>query len=122
MVYLPSLVGSITYKSLEVKLQLYNILVRSHLDNCTHLWSLYYRKDGDSLEMEQKRFTGMLPELEGISCKEWLVKCGLFSLLYDLPTCGMEWGETHVFIHCHIDLLTDGKKIVRQDQTVPGLW
>lgn len=43
------------------------------------LWSLHYTTDVEALERIQMRFTGMLPELEGISFKEWSDKLGLSS-------------------------------------------
>ena len=43
-------------------------------------WSPYFRKDIIKLERVQKRFTRMLPGLDGLSYKERLDKLGLFSL------------------------------------------
>ena len=43
-------------------------------------WSPYYRKDIIKLERMQKRFTRMLPGLDGLSYKERLDRLGLFSL------------------------------------------
>ena len=61
-------------------LQLYKTLVRPHLEYCVHLWSLHYQKDMEALERVQRRFTRMLPGLEGVGYEERLNKLRLFSL------------------------------------------
>lgn len=43
-------------------------------------WSPHYRKDVETLERVQRRFTGMMAGLEGIKYKERLDRLGLFSL------------------------------------------
>eukprot|EP00061_Rhincodon_typus_P014905 g42279.t1 len=55
----------IEFKSREAKLQLYKTLVRPHLEYCVQFWSPHYRKDVEALETVQRRFTRMLPGLEG---------------------------------------------------------
>jgi len=71
---------SIEYKCWEIMLQLYTTLVRPHLENCVQFWSPHYQKDMEALEGVQRRFTGMLPGLEGVGYEERLNKLGLFSL------------------------------------------
>ena len=71
---------NIEYRSWDVLLKLYKTLVRPHLEYCAQFWSPYYRKDIIKLERVQKRFTGMLPGLDGLSFQERLDKMGLFSL------------------------------------------
>ena len=61
-------------------MKLYKTLVRPHLEYCVQFWSPYYRKDIIKLERVQKRFTRMLPRLDGLSYKERLDRLGLFSL------------------------------------------
>jgi len=68
------------YKNWQVMLQLYRTLVRTHLEYCVQFWSPHYQKDVDTLERVQKRFTRMLPGLEGISYEERLDKLALLSL------------------------------------------
>ena len=71
---------NIEYRSWDVLLTLYKALVRPHLEYCVQFWSLYYRKDIIKLERVHKRFTRMLPGLDGLSYKERLDRLGLFSL------------------------------------------
>ena len=61
-------------------LQLYRTLVRLHLEYSVQFLSPHYQKDVKALKVVQKRFTGMLPRMEGISYEERLEKLGLFSL------------------------------------------
>ena len=61
-------------------LQLSSTLVRPHLEYSVQFWSPHYQKDVEALERVQKRFTRMLPGMEGISYEERLEKLGLFSL------------------------------------------
>ena len=70
----------IEYKSWSLMLQLYRTLVRPHLEYCVQFWSPYYRKDVETLERVQRRFTRMLPGMEGLGYEERLKKLGLFSL------------------------------------------
>ena len=71
---------NIEYRSWDVLLKLCKTLVRPHLEYCVQFWSPYYRKDIIKLERVQKRFTKMLPGLDGLSYKERLNRLGLFSL------------------------------------------
>ena len=43
-------------------------------------WPPHYQKDVEALERVQRRFTRMLPGLEGVDYEERLNKLGLFSL------------------------------------------
>ena len=61
-------------------LKLYKTLVRPHLGYCVQFWSPYYRKDIIKLERVQKRFTRMLPKVDGLSYKGRLDRLGLLSL------------------------------------------
>ena len=71
---------NIEYRSWGVLLKLYKTLVRPHLEYCVQFWSSYSRKDIIKLERVQKRFTWMLPGLDGLSYKDMLDRLGLFSL------------------------------------------
>ena len=71
---------NIEYRSWDVLLKLYKTLERPHLEYCVQFLSTYYRKDIIKLERVQKRFTRMLPGLDGLSYKERLDILGLFSL------------------------------------------
>eukprot|EP00061_Rhincodon_typus_P001620 g15291.t1 len=70
----------IEFKSRDVILQLYKSLVRPHLEYCVQFWSPHYRKGVEALEKVQRRFTRILPGMEGRSYEERLRKLGLFSL------------------------------------------
>ena len=70
----------IEFKNWQVMLQLYRTLVRPHLEYSVQFWSPHYQKDVEALEKLQKRFTRMLPRMEGISYEERVEKLGLFSL------------------------------------------
>ena len=50
------------------------------MEYSVQFWSPLYEKDVEALERVQKRFTRMLPGMEGISYEERLEKLGLFSL------------------------------------------
>ena len=63
---------NIEYRSWDVLLKLDKTLVRPYLEYCVQFWSPYYRKDIIKLERVQKRFTRMLPGLDGLSYKERL--------------------------------------------------
>eukprot|EP00061_Rhincodon_typus_P005615 g25343.t1 len=65
-------VREIENKSRDVLLGLYKVLVRLHLEYCEQFWALYLRKDVLVLEMVQKRFTRMIPGMEGLSHEEQL--------------------------------------------------
>eukprot|EP00061_Rhincodon_typus_P004210 g22010.t1 len=67
-------------RSWEVMLRLYRTLVRPLLEYCVQFWCPCNTKDVVKLEKVQKRFTRMLPELEGLSYRERLNRLGLFSL------------------------------------------
>ena len=69
---------NIEYRSWDVLLKLYKTLVRLHFEYFVQFWSPYYRKDIIKLQRVQKRFTRMLPGLDGL--KERLDRLGLFSL------------------------------------------
>eukprot|EP00061_Rhincodon_typus_P012141 g37691.t1 len=72
----------IEYRSWEVILQLYGILVRPLLEYCVQFCSPCYRKDVVKLERVQKRLTSMLPGLKGLNERERLNRMELFSLAH----------------------------------------
>lgn len=65
----------------DVKLQMYKMFVRLHLEYCVQLWSPFFRTDVIKLGRVLNRFTWMLLELEGLGNKDRLDcnKEGLFS-------------------------------------------
>ena len=48
----------------------YSALMRSHLEDCTQMWSLQYRKDMELLESIQRRGTEMIQGMEHQPCED----------------------------------------------------
>jgi len=69
---------NIEYRSCDVLLKLYSTLVRPELEYCVQFWSSYYCNDIIKRETVQKRFTRMLPGLDGLSYMERLDRLELF--------------------------------------------
>ena len=61
-------------------LKLYKTLGRPHVEYCVQFWSPSYKMDIIKLERVQKRFTRMLPGLDGLSYKERLDRLRRFFL------------------------------------------
>jgi len=59
---------------------LYKALMRLHLEYCVQFWPPYLRRDVVALEVVQRRFTGLIPEMRGLSYKERLGSLNLHSL------------------------------------------
>ena len=70
----------IEYRSREVLLQLYRVLVRPLLEYCVQFWSPYLRKDIIGIEGAQRRFTRLIPGMSGLSYEQRLHRLGLYSL------------------------------------------
>ena len=70
----------LVYKIRDVLLQLYRVLVRSHLEYCVQFWSPCLRKDVVALEAVQRRFTRLIPGMKGLTYEERLNSLGLYSL------------------------------------------
>ena len=60
------------YRSREVLLQLYRVLVRPHLEYCVQFWSPNLRKHILAIEGVQRRFTRLIPGMSGLSYEERL--------------------------------------------------
>ena len=54
-------------KSKNIILSLYKSLVQPHLDYCIQVWRPYLQKDIDVMEKVQRRATGMVEGLKGLS-------------------------------------------------------
>jgi len=50
------------------------------LEYCVQFWLPHHQKDVETLQSVQRRFTRMLPCLEGVDYEERLNKVGLFLL------------------------------------------
>lgn len=61
---------TIRYKIKDNMIHLYKLLVRPHLEYCMQAWRPYLQKDVNILEVVQRRFTRMIPELHGLEYAE----------------------------------------------------
>ena len=64
----------------EVLIPLYKSLVRPHLEYCGPAWRPHYKKDINTIEKVQRRFTRMVPGLQELSYEERLKKLKLTSM------------------------------------------
>ena len=71
---------NIVYKEKLLIIQLYNTIVRPHLEYCIQTWRPYRKYDIDMLERVQRRATKIIPKLRNISYEMRLRECGLTTL------------------------------------------
>jgi len=64
----------------EMIVPLYCALCEAHLKYCVRVWGPQYRKDGELLEMVQRRDTKMIRGLEHLPYKDRLRELGFFGL------------------------------------------
>ena len=56
------------------------MLVQPHLEYCSPMWSPYYTKDEDLIELVQNRMTRMITGYKDLNYKELLQHLSLWSL------------------------------------------
>ena len=71
---------SFEFRTEEIILNLYNALVRLHLEYCVQCWSSYYKKDIEKLEGVQQKMTKLIPRLRNKPYGERLIELNLLSL------------------------------------------
>jgi len=61
-------------------LKMYKTIVRPHVEYCGSIWSPSYKKDKETIERVQHRFTRLFKELRGLPYIDRLSELGLWSL------------------------------------------
>ena len=72
--------NTFSYMDKDMFLNLYQSLVRPHMEYCTQAWSPYLKKDMNLLERIQRRATKIVPGLSDLSYEERLKKLKLYPL------------------------------------------
>lgn len=89
---------SFKIKDVGVMMSIYSTYVLPHLDFASPVWNPANKQDIDILERVQRRFTRLIPELQGMSYEERLTLLELPSLeerrtMTDLVQCYRFWRE-----------------------------
>jgi len=71
---------TIISRDIHILLNLYNTLVRPHLEYCSPAWSPHYQKDKQLLQKVQHRFTRLFPDLRSMCYQDRLRRLGLWAL------------------------------------------
>ena len=72
--------NSFTFMDSDMFLALYKTLVRPHMEYCFQAWSLYLRKDIDTLEKVKRRATKLVLDLRDLPYEQRLQTLGLTTL------------------------------------------
>jgi len=71
---------TVVSQNIATLLKMYKTIVRPHVEYCVSIWSLFYKKDKETIERVKHRFTRLFKELRGLPYNGRLSELCLWSL------------------------------------------